>query len=146
MGRVDMARALCGVAPGCLRIASSASATVRRKRRSSATVRRKRFFIEAKATAADLDRTLGVSVRSDLASVAPERRLSAAVGLTIRELRVEQGMRQVDLAERANVHLNFIGFVERGQQSPSIDSVSRIARALGLPLSKLITRAERLLD
>jgi transcriptional regulator with XRE-family HTH domain len=43
------------------------------------------------------------------------------------------------LAEKADLHHNYIGEVERGQKTISIDALLRIAKALKLPLSELVS-------
>ncbi len=56
-------------------------------------------------------------------------------GSAIRRTRKAQKMNLVDLAEKAGLSLGFISQVERGLSNPSINSLRKIALALGIPLS-----------
>lgn len=56
----------------------------------------------------------------------------AQLGERIRELRKAWGLTQEQLAERADVHVSFVGNVERGENVPSIKTLRRIAKALGV--------------
>lgn len=47
-------------------------------------------------------------------------------------------MSQEQLAERAGLHRNFVGAVERGESNVSLDSAERLALALGVALRDLI--------
>lgn len=49
-------------------------------------------------------------------------------------LRTERGMSRRDLAEAVGVHYQTIGYLERGEYSPSLVLALRIAEALGVPL------------
>jgi len=53
-------------------------------------------------------------------------------GRKLRELRLERGLSQSTLAERANVTPEHVSRMERGVVSPSLDVVGRLARALSL--------------
>lgn len=55
----------------------------------------------------------------------------------IRAQRKKAGMTQEKLAEKADLHHNFIGEVERGNQDISLGSLVKIARALGVRVSEL---------
>jgi transcriptional regulator with XRE-family HTH domain len=61
------------------------------------------------------------------------------VGMNIREARKAKGLTQFQLAERSGLSADFIGKVERGTTSPSIESLKAIATALKLPLGDLFT-------
>ena len=67
-------------------------------------------------------------------------------GLVVRIERVARGLSQEELAERAELHRNAIGLIERGERSPSIESLYAIARGLGVPASTLLTRMEEYND
>lgn len=63
------------------------------------------------------------------------------LGLAIRRRRQELGWSQEHLAEIANVHRNFVGHVERGEQNVSIDSLVRFSVSLKTTLSQLFAEA-----
>src|ERR1700694_776717 len=55
----------------------------------------------------------------------------------VRELRKQRGLSQERLGERSTLSGKFVGEVERGEKSISIDSLYRVARALRVPLGHL---------
>jgi len=59
------------------------------------------------------------------------------VGRNIRGARKAIGLSQFQLAERSGLSADFIGKVERGTTSPSLESLKAIAAALQLPLHDL---------
>ena len=54
------------------------------------------------------------------------------VGETIRTYRKQASLTQEKLAERAGLHHNFIGEVERGNMEISLGSLLKVAKALGV--------------
>src|SRR5438105_344482 len=69
--------------------------------------------------------------------------LRRAFGETVRRLRIDAGLSQEKLADKARVSRNFEGSVERGESSLSLDVADRFARALKLTLAQLLAEAER---
>lgn len=59
-------------------------------------------------------------------------------GKNVRRLRLQKGMTQEELAFEAEIDLTYIGGIERGNRNPSLVVMSRIAKALGVALSKLL--------
>lgn len=55
----------------------------------------------------------------------------------IKELRLEKGWSQEDLAAASGLHRTYIGTVERAEQSITVDSIDKLARALGVTVSEL---------
>lgn len=55
----------------------------------------------------------------------------------VRELRIERGLSQDELADAAGLHRTYIGTVERGEQSIGVDNVEKIAKALKVPIMEL---------
>jgi transcriptional regulator with XRE-family HTH domain len=47
-------------------------------------------------------------------------------------------MSQEKLAEKADLHHNYIGELERGEKAASIDSLLKIAKALGVKVRDLV--------
>lgn len=65
--------------------------------------------------------------------------ISFELGKYIRKLRNLKGMTQQQLAEKANISISFLGVIERGQKSPTIDTLKSIATALDITLSELMS-------
>jgi transcriptional regulator with XRE-family HTH domain len=70
--------------------------------------------------------------------------MAAAVGLAVRRVRLQRRRSQEDLAAEADLDRTYISGVERGVRNPSLASLVRIADALELRLSRLITIAEQI--
>ncbi len=64
------------------------------------------------------------------------RDLRPALGGRIRELRRGLKLSQEALADRAGLHWTYVSDLERGQQTPTVDVVNRLARALGVTLAE----------
>ena len=58
-------------------------------------------------------------------------------GARLRELRKRRGFSQESLAAAVNVHRTYIGSIERGEQSVSIDNLKKLAKALKLKIADL---------
>jgi len=57
-------------------------------------------------------------------------------------VRKELQLSQEDLADRASLHRNYIGMIERLERAPTLVAMEGIARGLKLKLSELIARVE----
>lgn len=67
------------------------------------------------------------------------------IGARLREARHERGLTREELAERAGLSTDLIAKLEQGQRETArISSLSRLANALGITLSDLLGRRERL--
>ncbi|HEY5298052.1 MAG TPA: helix-turn-helix transcriptional regulator [Verrucomicrobiae bacterium] len=60
------------------------------------------------------------------------------MGEIIRSHRKNAGMSQEKLSEKANLHHNYIGELERGEKAASIDTLVKIAKALGVKVRALV--------
>lgn len=60
---------------------------------------------------------------------------------TIRILRLQQGLSQEDYAERAEVHRNYVGLIERGERTPNFRNLIKLASGLGMKPSELLRKA-----
>ena len=70
------------------------------------------------------------------------RNILRALGEELRERRTQRGLSQEALAEKADIHRNFVGLLERGQRNVTLLTLGAIADALRLRVSELIERAE----
>ena len=64
------------------------------------------------------------------------------MGRRIRELRDQAGLSQANLASRASLTRVTLTRIEGGEQSPRFSTLSAIARALGVPVEKLLVSPE----
>jgi transcriptional regulator with XRE-family HTH domain len=68
----------------------------------------------------------------------------AALGEAVRRLRLEAGLSQEQLAERAGTDLTQIGGIERGVRNPSYTTLVRLADALETSVGELASLADEL--
>jgi transcriptional regulator with XRE-family HTH domain len=61
------------------------------------------------------------------------------LGEHIRKLRLQKSLSQEALAEGADIHRNFLGEIERGQKSITLETLFRLSRALGVTPQSIIT-------
>jgi transcriptional regulator with XRE-family HTH domain len=50
-------------------------------------------------------------------------------------------MSQEEYAERADVHRNYVGLIERGERTPNIRNLIKLAKGLGMKSSDLLRAA-----
>lgn len=72
-------------------------------------------------------------------------KLEVELGKKIRELRKQKGYTQAELAELVDLSTNFIGYLERGKQLPSLKTLEKIAQALGITIGYLFYSIENTL-
>ena len=61
----------------------------------------------------------------------------------LKEVRLQKGISQEELADRAGLHRTYISQIERSLKSPSLRSLVQIADALEITLSNLIKKMEK---
>ena len=59
------------------------------------------------------------------------------LGINVKLARIKAGLKQEELAEKADLSRETIGAVERGEKSPTVETVGAIADALGIDIYKL---------
>lgn len=59
------------------------------------------------------------------------------VGMNIRVARIKRGISQEGLADMAGLARSTMGIVERGEQSPSLQTITKVANALDMDLHRL---------
>ena len=60
------------------------------------------------------------------------------LGERILRIRHELGLSQEELAFRCEMQPSHIGFIERGQRNPTLDTLERVALGLGVSVSDLL--------
>jgi transcriptional regulator with XRE-family HTH domain len=60
------------------------------------------------------------------------------MGKRLRQLRTEKEMSQAALAQRAGLTREYVNRLEAGQQDPSLTTISALAKALGVPVTRLL--------
>lgn len=70
-----------------------------------------------------------------MSAIQKHRRL---LGEAVRVTRKEAGFSQEKLAEKADLSTVFISRIERGVESPSVDNLQKIAKALGVWVRDLV--------
>ena len=68
--------------------------------------------------------------------------ISTKLGQVLRKSREGRGLSQEALAELADVNRGFLGEIERGARSASIETIKKLADALNEPISELLRKAE----
>ncbi len=69
--------------------------------------------------------------------------LARRLGTLIRQLRLEEGLSQEEFADLCGLHRTYIGLIERGEKTITIETAQKIAMALKMPLSQLLLRLEQ---
>lgn len=67
-------------------------------------------------------------------------KLLVAFGDVIREFRKERGYSQEELADRAELHRTYIGMIERGEKNVTLESISKLAKALNVTIPQLLKK------
>jgi transcriptional regulator with XRE-family HTH domain len=70
--------------------------------------------------------------------------LEQAIGLVLRELRSDRGLKQVEVAVATNFAVKTLRNMEGGKQSMTIRSLDALAMFYRLPIEDIIVRAKKL--
>lgn len=76
----------------------------------------------------------------------PRARLTVAhcsLGSAVRELRARYGLSQEGLGQKAGLHRNYVGAIERGEINPTFLTLLRLSAGIEIRLSGLIVLYER---
>lgn len=64
------------------------------------------------------------------------------LGRRIREMRAKQGFSQESFADECAIHRTYMGSIERGERNLTIGTLRTIARALGVPIARVLRGLE----
>lgn len=70
------------------------------------------------------------------------KRFKQELGIAIRKRRHKLNLSQEDFADKAKIHRTYVSSIELGKVDVGIGVAYKIARALNLPLSKLLKETE----
>lgn len=65
-------------------------------------------------------------------------------GELVRKRREELTISQEELADKAELHRTYIGDIERGERNVSLINIKKIANALDIPISTLLSDFDKL--
>jgi len=65
------------------------------------------------------------------------------LGERLRELRMERGISQEKLAELAGLHRNYVGHLERGEKTASLDVIVRLSASFDTSVTELLKPFDR---
>lgn len=66
------------------------------------------------------------------------RKYRRLLGGNIRLYRLKAGLSQELLAEKADLHPNYVGDIERGEENVSVDALVRLATSLRVKVADLV--------
>jgi transcriptional regulator with XRE-family HTH domain len=70
----------------------------------------------------------------------------AAFGQVLRKHRLAAGLSQEQLGLESGVQRNFISLIETGQNQPTITTIFKLAGAMGIKASKMISETEKAVE
>jgi len=82
----------------------------------------------------------GSSINGSVADQAAVMLDGARLGARLKELRKEAGLTQAELARRTGIHRPNIARVEAGRHSPSLETLSRLTVAIGVPATRVFSK------
>ena len=63
--------------------------------------------------------------------------MSQKIGKRIANLRKDAGLTQDQLAVKTGLDRTFIGYLEKGNRNPSVETANKIARVLGVKIGEI---------
>src|SRR5438552_1206800 len=70
-------------------------------------------------------------------------RQAVRFGAIIRRLREQRRWTLIDFGRKANMNPTYLGFIERGENSPTLDTVILLAKVLGAEASEILREMEQ---
>lgn len=66
------------------------------------------------------------------------KHILAKFGEKMQKVRKAKGISQEELAARLSMHRNYIGMIERGERNPTIRTLYKVSKALGVDSCELL--------
>lgn len=63
---------------------------------------------------------------------------SIKLGLNLKRIRTKKGISQGDIARELNVSRGFVSTIENGKTNPTLATISKLAKALGVSSGELL--------
>jgi transcriptional regulator with XRE-family HTH domain len=63
---------------------------------------------------------------------------SAKLGFNLKKIRTQKGISQGDIARELKVSRGFISTIENGKTNPTLSTIAKIAKALGISINELL--------
>ena len=60
------------------------------------------------------------------------------LGRNLKKIRVEKGISQGDIARALNVARSFVSDLENGKRNPTLTTISKLAKAIGVSTDELL--------
>jgi len=64
--------------------------------------------------------------------------VSAKLGLNLKKIRTKKGISQGDIARDLGVSCGFISTIENGKTNPTLATISKLAKAVGVSVDELL--------
>jgi len=64
--------------------------------------------------------------------------LLARFATNVRRLRAKKKLSQKALADKVGISVSYVSMLERGQRSPPLETIEKMAKALGVPPATLL--------
>ncbi len=64
------------------------------------------------------------------------------IGKNIKKIRTQKGLSQQQLAQKSGISQSFLSDLENGKKSPTVDSLNKICRSLGISLAEFFSRGK----
>lgn len=81
---------------------------------------------------------------ADLKTRKAEGHITHLFGRAVKACRHHAGLSQEELAWRAGLHRTYVSDIERGARNPSLTSIEKVVRGLGITLASLFESVDRL--
>lgn len=64
--------------------------------------------------------------------------INITFGLTVAKIRKSKNLSQEELAYKCGIHRTYVGLLERGEKSPTLNTIERIAEGLEVSIKDLL--------